>query len=100
MTGFRAHRSPTSSAVTLPIIAFAQYVDPDPSESVLSERNFMPFSIRKHAKVGTIELAAIRALMIAVGIVGALLMNSLVFPRHCRVCREKLPVFVVLNVKS
>ncbi|KZT03579.1 uncharacterized protein LAESUDRAFT_659459 [Laetiporus sulphureus 93-53] len=54
------------AAVTLPIIAFAQYVDPDPSESVL-------------------KLAAIRALMIAVGIVGALLMNSLVFPRHCRV---------------
>ena len=30
-------------------------------------------------------LAGIRALMIAIGIVAALLMNGLVFPRHCRV---------------
>ena len=32
-----------------------------------------------------VALAGIRALMIAIGIVAALLMNGLVFPRHCRV---------------
>lgn len=54
------------ASVTLPIIAFDEYVNSDPNLSI-------------------IKLAAIRALMIAVGIFAALLMNGLVFPRHCRV---------------
>jgi len=53
------------AAVTLPIIAFADYVNPT-TQSIIA-------------------LAGIRALMIAIGIVAALLMNGLVFPRHCRV---------------
>ncbi|TFY68062.1 hypothetical protein EVJ58_g1227 [Rhodofomes roseus] len=53
------------AAVTLPIIAFAEYVNPT-TQSIIA-------------------LAGIRALMIAIGIVAALLMNGLVFPRHCRV---------------
>ncbi|KZT66828.1 hypothetical protein DAEQUDRAFT_729793 [Daedalea quercina L-15889] len=53
------------AAVTLPIIAFAEYVT--------------------HTQQSIIALAGIRALMIAIGIVAALLMNGLVFPRHCRV---------------
>lgn len=32
-----------------------------------------------------LELALLRAGLISVGIGGALLMNSLLFPRHCRV---------------
>jgi capsular polysaccharide biosynthesis protein len=32
-----------------------------------------------------IEIALFRAGLIALGIVGALLANSLLFPRHCRV---------------
>ncbi|KAI0362777.1 hypothetical protein OH77DRAFT_1417068 [Trametes cingulata] len=54
------------AAVTLPPILFAPYIHPDPSTTAL-------------------ELAMIRALMIAAGIVAALIVNSLLFPRHCRV---------------
>ncbi|KAI8998920.1 hypothetical protein BD414DRAFT_476445 [Trametes punicea] len=54
------------ASVTLPPILFAPYIHPDPSTTPL-------------------QLAIIRAVMIAAGIVAALLMNSLLFPRHCRV---------------
>ncbi|OCH95253.1 hypothetical protein OBBRIDRAFT_614539 [Obba rivulosa] len=54
------------ASVALPPIAFAMYITPDIPESVL-------------------KLAILRALMIGGGILAALLMNSLVFPRHCRV---------------
>ncbi|KAI0332078.1 hypothetical protein GY45DRAFT_1299694 [Cubamyces sp. BRFM 1775] len=54
------------ASVTLPPILFAPYIHPDPSTSPL-------------------KLAIIRAVMIAAGIVAALLVNSLLFPRHCRV---------------
>ncbi|KAI0822655.1 hypothetical protein BC628DRAFT_1421604 [Trametes gibbosa] len=54
------------ASVALPPILLAPYIHPDPSHTIL-------------------ELASIRALMIAAGIVAALLMNSLLFPRHCRV---------------
>ncbi|OSD02763.1 hypothetical protein PYCCODRAFT_1389411 [Trametes coccinea BRFM310] len=54
------------ASVTLPPILFAPYIHPDPTTTPL-------------------RLAVIRAVMIAVGIVAALLMNSLLFPRHCRV---------------
>ncbi|CCM06383.1 uncharacterized protein FIBRA_08642 [Fibroporia radiculosa] len=54
------------AAVALPIVAFAQYVNPGTTTKV-------------------VDIAAMRILMITIGIVGALLMNSVVFPRHCRV---------------
>ncbi|KAI0928180.1 hypothetical protein AcW2_004274 [Taiwanofungus camphoratus] len=54
------------ASVTLPPIVFAQYIMPDTTTSVL-------------------KLAIIRAVMIAIGIILALIMNGLVFPRHCRV---------------
>ncbi|KAH9857776.1 hypothetical protein C2E23DRAFT_881345 [Lenzites betulinus] len=53
-------------SVALPPILLAPYIHPDTGHTIL-------------------ELASIRALMIAAGIVAALLMNSLLFPRHCRV---------------
>lgn len=37
-----------------------------------------------------IELSIVRSVMIAAGIVAALLVNSLLFPRHCRVCVLRL----------
>ncbi|KAI0075450.1 hypothetical protein K474DRAFT_1646442 [Panus rudis PR-1116 ss-1] len=54
------------ASVTLPPIMFVQYVTPDMTVSVS-------------------RLALLRALMIGAGMIAALLMNSLVFPRHCRV---------------
>ncbi|KAI0798119.1 hypothetical protein C8Q75DRAFT_709584 [Abortiporus biennis] len=54
------------ASIALPPIAFAQYISPDPAQSVFN-------------------LALFRAIMITLGMVAALLMNSLVFPRHCRV---------------
>ncbi|TFK82012.1 hypothetical protein K466DRAFT_531014, partial [Polyporus arcularius HHB13444] len=54
------------ASVTLPPIVFAQYINPDPTTSAL-------------------KLAIVRAVMIAAGIVAALIVNSLLFPRHCRV---------------
>ncbi|EMD38705.1 hypothetical protein CERSUDRAFT_113885 [Gelatoporia subvermispora B] len=54
------------ASVALPPIAFAKYISPDTTDSVLT-------------------LAILRALMIGAGILAALLMNSLIFPRHCRV---------------
>ena len=41
--------------------------------------------MQSDAYVEALELAIIRAVMIAAGIVAALLVNSLLFPRHCRV---------------
>ncbi|KAI0781250.1 hypothetical protein BD413DRAFT_462963 [Trametes elegans] len=54
------------ASVALPPILFAPYISPDPNTSAL-------------------HLAIIRAVTIAAGIVAALLVNSLLFPRHCRV---------------
>ncbi|KAI0747801.1 hypothetical protein C8Q80DRAFT_1168545 [Daedaleopsis nitida] len=54
------------AAVTLPPIVFAQYINPDPTTSAL-------------------KLSIVRAVMIAAGIVTALIVNSVLFPRHCRV---------------
>ncbi|GBE82545.1 hypothetical protein SCP_0409290 [Sparassis crispa] len=54
------------ASLTLPTIVLAQYIVPEQTMSVL-------------------ELAGIRVSMIAAGIIAALLVNSLVFPRHCRV---------------
>ncbi|TBU28948.1 hypothetical protein BD311DRAFT_307591 [Dichomitus squalens] len=54
------------ASVTLPPIVFAHYVSPTLATSAL-------------------KLSIVRAVMIAAGIVAALLMNSLLFPRHCRV---------------
>ncbi|KAI0637282.1 hypothetical protein C8Q77DRAFT_1050225 [Trametes polyzona] len=54
------------ASVALPPILLAPYIHPDTDHTIL-------------------ELASIRALMIAAGIVAALLMNSLLYPRHCRV---------------
>jgi len=56
----------TPLSVALPPIVFARYINPSIDTPV-------------------IELALIRALTITGGMVAALLMNSLVFPRHCRV---------------
>ncbi|KAH7921497.1 hypothetical protein BV22DRAFT_1038618 [Leucogyrophana mollusca] len=54
------------ASVTLPPVILAQYVNPDPT-------------------VSTLRLAVLRGLMIGLGIIAALTMNSLVFPRHSRV---------------
>ncbi|KAI0670684.1 hypothetical protein C8Q78DRAFT_974868 [Trametes maxima] len=54
------------ASVAVPPILMAPYISPDPSTSAL-------------------KLAIIRAVMIAAGIVAALVVNSLLFPRHCRV---------------
>lgn len=52
--------------ITLPPIVFSQYLTPSQERPI-------------------IELALIRGLTISLGIIAALIMNSLVFPRHCRV---------------
>nr|VWO99075.1 ATP-dependent RNA helicase CshA (EC [Ganoderma boninense] len=54
------------ASVTLPPIVFAHYVNPALTTSAL-------------------KLSIVRAVMIAAGIVAAVLVNSLLFPRHCRV---------------
>ncbi|KAJ3567123.1 hypothetical protein NP233_g6565 [Leucocoprinus birnbaumii] len=56
----------TVASVTLPPILFTPYFKP-------SQESY------------TWRIALLRAALIAVGIVGALLANSLLFPRHCRV---------------
>ncbi|KAK7689181.1 hypothetical protein QCA50_007872 [Cerrena zonata] len=56
----------TPLSVAIPPIVFAQYTSGDTSISI-------------------IHLAILRALMISAGMLAALLVNSLVFPRHCRV---------------
>lgn len=53
-------------SVAIPPIAFAKYINP-------------------HSDTSVIKLALLRAGMISLGMVAALLMNSLVFPRHSRV---------------
>ncbi|TCD67659.1 hypothetical protein EIP91_012169 [Steccherinum ochraceum] len=53
-------------SVAIPPIVFARYVDPGMTQPI-------------------IDLTLLRALMITAGMVAALLMNSLVWPRHCRV---------------
>ncbi|TFY72380.1 hypothetical protein EVG20_g641 [Dentipellis fragilis] len=53
------------ASVTLPPIVFSQYLDP--------------------SSTTVIHLAVLRGLMIGGGIIGALLVNTLIFPRHCRV---------------
>ncbi|KAH7908025.1 Fusaric acid resistance protein-like-domain-containing protein [Hygrophoropsis aurantiaca] len=54
------------ASVTLPPIVLAQYINADPN-------------------VSTLKIAVLRGLMIAFGIIAALAMNSLIFPRHSRV---------------
>ncbi|KAJ3553528.1 hypothetical protein NM688_g3561 [Phlebia brevispora] len=53
-------------SVAIPPIVFAKYISPDTTGSI-------------------IDLALLRAAMISAGMVAALLMNSLIFPRHARV---------------
>ncbi|GJE97050.1 Fusaric acid resistance protein-like [Phanerochaete sordida] len=53
-------------SVAIPPIAFAKYISP-------------------HSDTSVIKLALLRAGMISLGMVAALLMNSFVFPRHSRV---------------
>ncbi|KII88794.1 hypothetical protein PLICRDRAFT_42030 [Plicaturopsis crispa FD-325 SS-3] len=54
------------ASITLPPIVFSQYLNPNPSVSV-------------------IHLAYLRGLMIGAGIIAAVIVNSFVFPRQCRV---------------
>ncbi|KAH9946389.1 uncharacterized protein BXZ73DRAFT_37522 [Epithele typhae] len=54
------------ASVTLPPIVFAHYTTPDTTASVL-------------------HLTVARAAMIAAGILAAVIVNSMLFPRHCRV---------------
>ncbi|KAF9451224.1 hypothetical protein P691DRAFT_724576 [Macrolepiota fuliginosa MF-IS2] len=56
----------TVAAITLPPILFTPY-------------------FRPHEEVSTWRMALLRAALISLGIVAALLVNSLLFPRHCRV---------------
>ena len=77
-----------SRSVTLPPIVFAQYINPDPATDALSASVLsICFCVLVSGLTYFVaELAIVRAVMIAAGIVAALIVNSVLFPRHCRVC--------------
>lgn len=82
-----------NSSVAVASITFANYIAPGMTQPIIGKPIVLCVSHFTKILIAFImvDLALLRALMITAGMVVALLMNSLVYPRHCRVRQSLMP---------